>query len=156
MKSPATNKQKVSYIPILVGAVVVLLLAGILVFLNSSRSATESEEASAAAKAYVKYLDLSDVRMEAAENFMQQQVVEIDGKITNKGERRLGRVDVYCLFYGVDGRMIHRERVPIVKAKGPQLGPNETRAFRLPFDTLPSEWNQAMPKLVIAQIEFAG
>jgi hypothetical protein len=156
MKSSATNRQKVSYVPIAIGAVAVLLLAGVLFYLNSSRSTTLSEEASATAKAYVKYLDLSDVRMQAAENFMQQQVVEIGGKITNKGQRRLGRVDVYCLFYSVDGRMIHRERVPIVKAKGPPLGPNETQNFRLPFDTLPSEWNQAMPKLVIAEIEFAG
>jgi hypothetical protein len=156
MKSAATNKQKVLYVPIAIGAVVVFLLAGILLYLNSSRSATQTDEAPAAAKAYVQYLDLSDVRMQAAENFMQQQVVEIVGKITNKGQRRLGRVDVYCLFYSVNGRMIHRERVPIVKAKGPPLGPNETRTFRLPFDTLPSEWNQAMPKLVIAQIEFAA
>ncbi len=113
------------------------------------------EQASADAKAYVNNLELSDVRLQAAENFMQQQVVEVDGKITNKGDRPLNSVDVYCLFYGVNGQMVHRERVPIVHAKGKPLNPGATREFRLPFDTLPPNWNQTMPHLVVARIEFA-
>jgi hypothetical protein len=64
-------------------------------------------------------------------------------------------VSVYCLFYGVDGREIYRERVPIVGASAAPLKPGEVRAFRLPFDSLPEGWNQAMPKMVIAQITFA-
>lgn len=92
--------------------------------------------------------------MKAAENFMKQQVVEIEGKISNHGPRKLASVDVYCLFAGADGREIHRERVPIV-ARGVPLQPNATKAFRLPFDSLPEAWNQAMPRLVIAQIVFA-
>jgi hypothetical protein len=51
--------------------------------------------------------------------------------------------------------MIHRERVPIVRATGKPLVPGETRDFRLPFDSLPDEWNQAVPQLVVAQIKFA-
>ena len=86
---------------------------------------------------------------------MKQQVVEIQGRITNDGPRPLQSVDVYCLFSGVAGREIHREKVPIVKTKGMPLKPGETRAFRLPFDTLPEGWNQAMPRMVIAQITFA-
>jgi hypothetical protein len=35
-----------------------------------------------------------------------------------------------------------------------ELMPGETKEFRLPFDTLPESWNQALPDLVIAQIVF--
>jgi hypothetical protein len=112
-------------------------------------------QASADAKAYVKNLELADVNMQAAENFMKQQVVEVVGKISNRGPRALDSVYVYCLFYGVNGQLLHRERVPIVRSKGKKLAPNETRAFRLPFDALPAGWNQDMPKLVVAQITFA-
>jgi hypothetical protein len=86
---------------------------------------------------------------------MEQQVVEIEGKIANNGPRTLESVDVYCYFSDVNGRQIYRERVPILKSKGAPLRPHEVRSFRLPFDSLPEGWNQAMPKLVIAQITFA-
>ncbi len=55
------------------------------------------------------------------------------------------------MFYGVDGKELYRERIAIVRG----LGPQETRAFRLPFDNLPDGWNQAMPRLAIAKISFA-
>ena len=156
MASRAPEKPAVSYLPITIGFASLIVLLAALFYLNRSRSSSSSEDqASAEAKAYVNNLDLSDVRMQAAENFMQQQVVEISGKITNKGNRPLNSVDVYCLFYSVDGRMVHRERVPIVRASGNPLASNETRSFRLPFDSLPSEWNQTVPHLVVAQIKFA-
>lgn len=93
--------------------------------------------------------------MKATLNFMQQQVVEVTGKITNNGPRPLQSIDVYCLFYSVNGAEVHRERVPVVLSKGASLKPGETRNFRLPFDALPDTWNQAMPRIAIAQIKFA-
>jgi hypothetical protein len=143
--------------PLVVSAVVVVLaiVAAAIYLGRPAPKSTAEAPASGEARAYVHNLALSDVRMQASENFMRQQVVEIDGKIANNGPRPLKLVDVYCLFYGIDGREIYRERVAIVRSAAP-LKPNETRAFRLPFDTLPDGWNQAMPKMVIAQIAFAG
>jgi hypothetical protein len=114
--------------------------------------AADAEPATREAKAYVSHLELSDVNMEASENFMKQKVVEIRGKIANRGPRVISSVDVYCLFSGVDGHEVHRERQRIVRAA---LPPDGARSFRMPFDSLPDEWNQAMPKLVIARIAFA-
>jgi hypothetical protein len=154
--APASRKPSVSYLPIAIGIVSLVVLLAALFYLNRSRSSDGSDaQASADAKAYVGNLQLSDVRMQAAENFMNQQVVDVSGKITNKGNRPLDSIDVYCLFYDVNGRMVHRERVPIVRASGKPIAPNETRSFRLPFDSLPEEWNQSVPHLVVAQIKFA-
>ena len=86
---------------------------------------------------------------------MKQQVVEVEGKITNNGPQPIDSVSVYCLFAGVDGHEVYRERVPVVQAKGAPLKPGETRNFRLPFDSLPDTWNQALPRMAIAQITFA-
>jgi hypothetical protein len=93
--------------------------------------------------------------MQASENFMKQRLVEVQGKLSNDGPRALQAVDIYCLFYGIDGREIYRERVPILPAKSRPLQPQETRDFRLPFDTLPDTWNQAVPRMVIARITFS-
>lgn len=157
MASPATAPKRIPLPLLVVSAIAVLAVAAALVYLNKPAAKTSQEEpASPEAKAYVSYLALSDVTMKATENFMKQQLVEIEGKITNKGSRPLQTVDVYCLFYGIDGREIHRERVPIVQSKGSPLKPDEVRSFRLPFDSLPDGWNQSLPKMVIARIGFAG
>jgi len=106
------------------------------------------------AKAYVKYLSLSDVTMKATDAFLKQTLVEIEGKITNLGDRKLQVVEVNCVFYDTYGQVVLRERVPIVRARSGGLNPGETKSFRLAFDTIPESWNQAMPQLVIAQIIF--
>ena len=94
--------------------------------------------------------------MQATENFMNQQVVEVEGKIANAGPKPLRSVDVFCLFRSVDGSEIRRERLSIVRTAGKPLKPGEVRSFRLPFDSIPDSWNQAMPQMVIAQIAFAN
>jgi transcription initiation factor TFIIIB Brf1 subunit/transcription initiation factor TFIIB len=155
MARASVDGQRRSKAPLVIGAVAALVALAAIAYLSRPVSkSTPDAVATTEAKAYVSHLELSDVKMNAAENFMQQKVVEIEGKISNRGSRKLASVDVYCLFAGLDGREVHRERVPIVARTGPLL-PNATRAFRLPFDSLPEGWNEAMPKLVIAQIVFA-
>ena len=158
MPTPAPAKSTRSLLPLVSGfAVVLLALVGLLYLSRPAKqpSVQAPGAATSDAKAYLPHLALSDVKMQASENFMRQQVIEITGRIQDAGSRPLKSVDVFCLFYGVDGKEIHRERLPIVNAKGNPLKPGETRSFRLPFDSLPDGWNQALPKMVIAQITFA-
>jgi hypothetical protein len=131
--------------------IAVLLAAGLLWFVNRPRPVAANEPLSADAKAYVRNLQLSQVTMQATESYVKQTVTEIEGKITNAGGRTVQHADVYCVFYNSYGEVILRERVPIVVA---DLKPGETRAFRLPFDDIPGGWNNQMPQLVIARIEF--
>lgn len=107
------------------------------------------------AKAYTKNLQLSGVQIKATENALGQTLVEILGEITNAGARPLALVELNCVFYDINGQAIYRERVPIVRTRDGVMQPGETRKFRLPFDTVPEQWNQAMPQLVIARIVFA-
>ena len=155
MARPVAEK-KLPIVPLAIGAVVVIvLIAGMLYVARPRPDRAGGESASAEAKAYVANLTLTDVGMNAKLNFMQQQVVEIEGKIANNGPRALRSVDVFCVFHGVNGQGIYRERIAIVRSKAQSLKPKETRPFRLAFDNLPDGWNQAMPTLVIAQITFA-
>ncbi|MBV9612067.1 MAG: hypothetical protein JO091_06320 [Acidobacteriaceae bacterium] len=155
MPTAAEHAKRTRFAPLIIGAVVVVALLAALIYLNRPAPQRTETRASAEAKAYLPNLELSSVSMKATENFMKQQVVEIEGNLANKGPRALQSVDVYCLFYGVDGHEIHRERVPIIVSKGAPLKSGETRRFRMPFDTLPDTWNQALPRMVIAQITFA-
>ena len=107
------------------------------------------------AKAYTRNLQLSEVELKAKENYFQQAVVEIDGKIANVGPRPLDTVEIYCVFRDPYGQLVLRRRQAIVSARMGGLKPGETKSFRLPFDDLPQSWNQAMPQLVIAGVKFS-
>ena len=106
------------------------------------------------ARAYVGNLKLSGVDMNAHEDYFKQRVVEITGMIQNTGPRMLQLVDINCVFYDPYGQVVLRQRVPIVGKKVGGLEPGATKPFRLPFDNIPEDWNNMMPQLVIARIDF--
>jgi hypothetical protein len=137
-------------------AVLAVLAAAVLGYVAyTSRRAPEPLALTPEAKAYTRNLQLSDVEMKASENYFQQTVVEIDGKIANAGTRPLDTVEIYCIFHDAYGQLVLRRRVPIVGGRVGGLKPGETKSFRLPFDDLPQSWNQAMPQLVIAGVKFS-
>ena len=82
-------------------------------------------------------------------------MVEITGKITNNGDRVLELVEINCVFYDPYGQVVLQRRVPIVSYKMGKLAPGETKTYRLPFDDIPESWNQALPQMVIAGIDFS-
>ncbi len=154
MATPTAAAKRFPVVPLVaIGAILILSVTAALFYFSQPAPKSEDAGPSAEAKAYLVNLELSDVNLQASENLMQQRVVEIDGRITNKGPKTVRRIEVECIFTGVSGPEVHRERVPVVTA---DLAPNETRRFRLPFDNLPDTWNQAMPHLVIAQIRFGS
>lgn len=106
------------------------------------------------AKAYVKHLALGDVGMTEAEAFNGAKLIEIKGTIGNQGDRALKQVEINCIFYDPYGQVVGRERQPIVRAATGGLKPGETKPFRLAFDSLAESWNQALPQVVIASIDF--
>lgn len=136
--------------------VIVLMLAvagigGFWYFASLPKDAARPRPTTEEAKAYTKNLRLSDVQMKASVNFAGGDLVEITGNVRNGGDRTLTRVELTCIFYDPYGVEVARERLPIVKTK---VSAGETRAFRLPFEGIPGTWNQTMPTMVIASIEF--
>jgi hypothetical protein len=106
------------------------------------------------AKQYLNNLALSNVHMQAAESLANQRVVEILGDIANKGDRTVKLAEVTCVFRDYYGKELKRERVAIVGQTTGPLTPGTSKPFRLAFDDLEDSWNQAVPGLVIAQIQF--
>ena len=137
-------------------AAIVLLGAGVWGYTQYlDRHSTSDLPLTPEAKLYTRNLQLSDVELKANENYFQQAVVEINGKIANTGDRPLDTVEIYCVFRDPYGQLVLRRRLAIVNPRMGGLKPGETKTFRLPFDDLPQSWNQAMPQLVIAGVKFS-
>jgi len=151
----ATEKKSIPPMVIVLG---VVLLAGLAGFFyldrQSKKPAPEPPPLSGEARAYANQLKLSDVEMKAHESYLKQSVVEITGNIQNTGDKAVKLVELKCVFYDAYNQVILRERVPIVSPKIGAVAPGQTKPFRLPFDSVPESWNQAMPQLVMAGIEF--
>lgn len=148
----AKRESELPVVAIVIG-LVVLLGAGAAYFLLRPKPET-GPVLTGAAKAYVRYLRLSDVDKKATESYLKQAVVEFTGNVTNTGDRVLQLVEVNCVFRDAYGQVVLRERVSVVGRKTGKLAPGQTKPFRLAFDNVPESWNQAVPDLVIAQIVF--
>jgi hypothetical protein len=154
-KAAARKEQSIPPVAIVISLVLALGIAGF-VFLEraSKQPAPPPPPLTDEAKAYVKNLRLANVDMKAHESFLKQSVVEITGEIGNAGDRMIRSVELNCVFYEPMGQVVLRQRVAIVSPQMGGLPPNQTKQFRLPFDTVPESWNNVMPQLVIAGITF--
>ena len=142
---------------IAVALAIVLVAGGGAWYLAQPRpSANQAPVLTPEAKDYVKNkkLMLNDVQLKATDSAMTKSLIEIVGTITNHGDRKLKLVELNCVFYDPYGQVVLRERVPIVRAKTGGLAPAETKSFRMPFDNMAGSWNQAMPQMIIAQLQF--
>jgi hypothetical protein len=163
--APSEPRAVVAPATIVIGVVVILGLAGFAYLdFKSKQPQPPPPPLTGAARAYLKNLAFvgadgqtpQSPEMDAHESYMKQSVVSITGNIKNNGDRVLSVVEINCVFYDIYGQVVLRERVPIVSKKMGKLAPGDAKPFRLAFDTIPDSWNQQMPQMVIAGIEFAG
>lgn len=133
---------------------IALILIGLAALVGCGTGGGGTAASPEEAKEYIKSLGLAGVEMKASESFGGQQLVEIVGSVKNNGGRGLKMVELTCVFSDPYGQVVLREKAAIVRADKGGLKPGETKPFRLPFDTLPKSWNQAMPQMVIAGLVF--
>ena len=140
--------------PVVIGIIAVLLAGGAAAYLTfgPKPAPPPAPVLTQEAKDYLANLKLSDVGLQAAESYINSSLVEILGKVSNTGNRSVKLVQVNCVFRNVYGQAVRRELATVVGKGG--LKPGETKPFRLAFENPPQGWNQAMPDLVIAQIQF--
>jgi flagellar basal body-associated protein FliL len=146
------------YIILIVAAAMLALLASVVFFwhshsavkLSSSASAMPTEEQ----KAYFPRLEITDARMSAAENFLGATVTYLDARVTNKGTKTVSRLDLDLTFVDTLNQVVLRERAHPVTQSTPPLKPGEARAFRVTFEHMPMDWNQAAPAVVPVYVEF--
>jgi hypothetical protein len=143
---------------VIVGTAMLVLVA-VVVFLWHSRAATELPVAANTIpteeqKAYFPQLEFADVHMSAAENFLGGSVTYLDARVTNKGTKIVRRLDLDLTFVDMLNQVVLRERVHPVTARTPPLKPGESRAFRVSFEHLPADWNQAAPTIMPVYVQF--
>lgn len=147
--------------PILIGIVLVVVVLGIIVL-----ASREAPKGPAAPPPYAANLKLSDVKMSAAENFVGASVTYIDGTVTNNGNQTVIHATVHVVFKNSLGEIAQTEDVPlrVLQTGGPYLdavdlglsplAPGQGKPFRLTFEHVTADWNQAYPEVAVTDVKL--
>jgi flagellar basal body-associated protein FliL len=146
------------HIILIVGAAMLALTAVIALLWHSHTAAELSANASTIPteeqKAYFRQLEFTDVHMSAAENFLGASLIYLDARVTNKGGKIVRRLDLDLTFVDTLNQVVLRERAHPVTRRTPPLKPGEGRAFRVTFEHMPVDWNQAAPAITPVYVQF--
>jgi hypothetical protein len=102
--------------------------------------------------------------MSQAQNFVGATVTYIDGTLSNSGDKTVTHAVVQVTFKDLYNQVAQIENVPVkvLQTGGPYLdtvdlsvsalGPGQSKPFRLIFEHLSEQWNQAYPELQITNV----
>ena len=157
--TPISTERDTSKRTILIAIAVVVVIAGIVALLLRG-----SPQAPSGPPPYVSNLKFSDLKMSQAQNFVGATVTYVDGTLTNAGNKTVTHASVRVTFKDLYNQVAQVEEVPIkvLQTSGPYpdtvdlavspLAPGQSKPFRLIFEHLSEQWNQAYPELQITDV----
>ena len=159
--SPATEERDTSQRTIIIAVASVVALAVVVALLLREPPKTASSP-----PPYAPKLKFSDLKMSQAQNFVGASVTYVDGTLTNAGDKTLTYAVVRVTFKDLYGQIAQIEEVPIkvLQTSGPyldtvdlsnsSLSAGQSKPFRLIFEHVSQQWNQAYPDLGITDVSL--
>jgi hypothetical protein len=124
------------------------------------RSASRTREShlpfGAAEQAYAPNLQIENLPLSRAENFLNQEVTTVPGRITNGGNLPLTNVELTVEFSDELGQIVLRESRAVFAPQTPPIAPGERRDFEFSFEHIPSSWNIQQPLVRVSCILFTS
>ena len=109
----------------------------------------------AAEQAYAASVQIENIALSRAENFLNQEVTTLTADLVNAGSRSLAGVEVTVTFADNMDQIALRESRAVVVAPNPRLAAGERRQFDIAFEHIPNSWNMQQPIIRITGLEFA-
>jgi hypothetical protein len=158
--TPLTEQGRDSNMrPLLIGVALVVVVVAVLVLLSRG-----TPKGPAPPHPYAANLKLSDLKMSAAQNFVGASVTYIDGTVTNTGDQTVVHAMVHVNFKNSMDQVAQAEDVAlrVLQTTGPYpdavdlstspLAPRQSKPFRLTFEHISADWNQAYPELQVTDV----
>ena len=146
----------------LIGAV--LVAVAVLTIWVFTRTSGDTGTKAANPQPYAGLVKLTDVKMATAQNFVGATVTYLEGKITNTGDKMVTRAIAEVTFRNSLDQVAQQEQLPIMVIEDRPgysdavglnllpLAPGQSRPFRLTFEHVTADWNQAYPELRIVDV----
>lgn len=158
-----TPAQERNWTPILVGLAAVLVVIGVMVGVTRHKSETGPTIDPYAAK-----LQLSNLKMSAAENYVGGSVTYLDVNITNTGDKTLTGGAMKAVFKNSLDQVVQTETLPLrlltenkmgnypdlVDLSRSPIGPGQTKTVRMTIEHISADWNQNYPALQLVDLKL--
>ena len=108
----------------------------------------------AAEQDYAPKLQIENLALSRAENFLHQQVTTLSGELINGGDRPLKNVELTVEFSDQLPQVVLRES-RVVLATGRPFAPGDRQAFEISFEHIPTSWNRQHPGVRVSGILFS-
>jgi hypothetical protein len=108
----------------------------------------------AAEQAYAPQIDFGSFDLSRTTNFLNQQVTNVAGVVSNNGPRTVLEMEVSMEFHDLSQNVILREKQRMFGTKEKPLQSLEKRSFQLNFETIPDGWNQVPPTFTITGLRL--
>jgi len=155
VSNPIGDHRSISkFIFIAAAALVVLVAIAIIASRHRTHSSRIETPLTAEQKDYLANIAVTDAKMSAAQNFLGQTVIYMDGQVANNGPRAVKEIEVQLEFVDILGQVVLRDRAKPLSPPAPALKPGEIRAFQFFFDHMSTQWNQAPPRVTIRSVQF--
>jgi hypothetical protein len=157
--SPIPAERDTSRRSIVIAIVAIVAIAAIVAITLRQRPKVQPSP-----PAYAANLKFDDLKMSQAQNFVGATVTYVDGTLNNVGDKTVTHVTVQVTFKDSYNQVAQIENVPIrvLKTGGPYddtaglslspLAPGQSKRFRLIFEHVSEQWNQAYPELKITDL----
>ncbi len=151
-----TPRNRAVAVWVIVAAVLIVALGAIYALLHrAAASSSSSAQPSAEEKAYTSKLSVTDAKMSVAQNYIGDNIYFLDAKIANNGDKPVRSVQLQLEYVDTLGQVVLRDDdAHPVTARDAPLKPGITRAFRISYDHMPADWNQAPPKVTVTRVTF--
>ena len=152
-----------NWIPVLAGAAAVILAIGAAFVFTRNHAQTGNEP-----NPYAQQLQLSAIKLSAAENYMGGTVTYLDFNVTNRGDRALVGADVHAEFKNTMGQIVQKETLPLhvlvenqlagypdlVDLSRAPIGPGQTKTVRITLEHISDDWNQSYPEMELVNLKL--
>jgi hypothetical protein len=151
---PTSSKREPKEFPVALaaGAVAMLIFAAVIAYFVTRPGPPPPPKPTQEAYEYLAKLNITDIQMSAEENMLGHNVVMVDAKITNTGDRVVTMLRLRLYFYDYQGKLVVREEQDVITPAMLPLFAGETRDFQLRFDTLPPNWNVQPPQFQLVSL----
>jgi hypothetical protein len=146
-------------------AIVIAIVGGLLLYYERGRGGPTVTPISAAIDPYAANLTIGNLAMSDASNLSGGKVTYLDGHIGNQGNRTVTGVTVQILFRDAAHEVAQNETqaLQIIRTRDPYvdveplsaapLKPGDGADFRLVFDTVPDQWDDAFPDIRVIHVD---
>jgi hypothetical protein len=146
-------------VALLAGLVIVLIIAGGAYYWIEKTADKPAAQAAplpmgAEEQAYASKITFGDFDLSRTTNFLNQQVTNVAGTVTNGGQRTVLELEVSMEFRDVGQNVILREKQRMFGSKERPLQSLEKRPFQLNFESIPDGWNQVPPAFTITGLRL--